>query len=327
MKTNRLVILVIAVVFLLSLNFAFAVDDNMTQSSANVDDNALEIEDTPLDEVSDDSPNSLSASDDSSANEIKTIVMGKVTKRYNGIIQYSASFYNLQGQPLKEAPVLFEVDDYADYKVQTDSNGLALLTVLISKGNHKISAFNPETYAIDSAYINVFDVITGAKDITMYYDGGNAYKVRVYDDNGNPLKAGQKVTFAIGKKTYNRKTDKNGFATLKITSNPGLYQIGVKYKDYLVVNALYVKQVLKPLTSFKNKQVKPTIKFKVKFLGKNKKNKRILVKFNKKTYKAKTNKKGIATFNLKTPKNIGKYNIVVSYKKDKATLTYTKYHI
>ncbi len=327
MKTNRLVILVIAVVFLLSLNFTFAVEDNLTQSSANADDNVLETDDTPQNELSTDSPDLVSTSDDSGTGEVKTIVMGKVTKRYNGAIQYSASFYDIYGQPLKDTPVIFEVDDYSDYKVQTDSNGLALLTVLMNKGNHKISAFNPETYVIDSAYINVFDVITGAKNINMYYDGGNTYKVRVFDDNGNPLKAGEKVTFAIGKKTYTKKTDKKGFATLKITSNPGLYQIGVKYKDYLVTNTLYVKQVLNPLTSFKNKHVKPTIKFKVKFLGKNKKNKKISVKFNKKVYKAKTNKKGIATFNLKTPKNIGKYKLVVLYKKDKATLTYTKYHI
>ena len=91
-----------------------------------------------------------------------------------------------------------------------------------------------------------------------------------------------------------------------------------------MANAVVVKHVLKPAT-FNSRIVKPTIKYKVKFLGKNKKNKLIKVKFNKKTYKAKTNKKGIAKFTLKTPKKLGKYKVVVSYKKSKHYLQYTKY--
>lgn len=252
--------------------------------------------------------------------------MGKVTKRYNGAIQYRATFFDANGNPLKNTKVVFELDDYNDYAPVTDSNGVALLTIAISNGNHKIAALNPVTYDIDSANIKVFDVITGGKDIKMYYDGGNTYKVRIFGDDGKPVKAGQKVTFAIGKKTYIKKTDKNGFAKLKITSKPGLYEMGVKYKDFVVTSILQVKQVLKPLTSFKNKKVKSKIKFKVKFLGKNKKNKKIKVKFNKKTYKSKTNKKGIATFKLNTPKKLGKYNVVTSYKKTKITSIYYKYY-
>ena len=94
------------------------------------------------------------------------------------------------------------------------------------------------------------------------------------------------------------------------------------YKDYAVVNTVLVKQVLKPLTSFKNKAAKKTFKYKVKFLGKNKKNKIIKVKFNKKTYKAKTNKKGIGKIKVKNLKK-GKYKIKTSYGKLKNTNTIT----
>ena len=54
---------------------------------------------------------------------------------------------------------------------------------------------------------------------------------------------------------------------------PGYYEFGVKYKDYVVVNTLYVKQVLKSLTSFSGKSFSSKFKYKVKYLGKNKKNK------------------------------------------------------
>ena len=320
--------LTVAVAFLLTLNFAFAADEIDNQTLGGADESPLELEDTSevLDSGQDDVVSAEVGNVGDVKNEVQSIKMGKVVKRYNGAIQYQATFFDADGNPLKNTQVVFELDDNNDYAPTTDSNGVALLTIYIGNGNHKISALNPQTGVIDSANIKVFDVVTGAKNINMYYDGGNTYKVRVFDDNGNPVKAGEKVTFAIGKKTYVKKTDKNGFAKLKISSTPGLYEMAVKYKDYVVVTRLYVKQVLKPVTTFKNKRVKPKIKFKVKFLAKNKKGKTIKVKFNKKTYKAKTNKKGIATFSLKTPKKVGRYNLVTSYKKTKVTLTYTKYY-
>jgi hypothetical protein len=327
-RKNILIVFVIAIVFLLTLNFTFAADENITQALSDIDEDAVGLEDCSQDSLNTNQEDIVSAEVDNlnGIDNVHTIEMGEVTKRYNGVIQYKATFYDNMGNPLKNTKVIFEVDDNNDYQPTTDSNGVALLTIAITNGNHKIAALNPQTGFIDSANIKVFDVVTGAKDIVMYYDGGDTCKVRVFDDNGKPVKAGEKVTFAIGKKTYTKKTDKNGFAKLKITSTPGLYQIGVKYKDFAVINTLYVKQVLKPLTTFKHKRVKSNIKYKVKFLGKNKKNKKIKVKFNKKTYKSKTNKKGIATFILKTPKKLGSYKLVTSYKKTKVSSIYSKYY-
>lgn len=328
MRFNRLLIFAIAIIFLLSLNFAFAVDENATQTVSESDDAGVELQNSPGDISADNSEDVLSAVDDSGATGIsddKTIVMGKVTKRFNGAIQYSASFYDRNGNPLKNTKVLFELDDYNDYQPTTDSNGVALLTILINNGNHKIGAFNPETSYIAYDNIKVFDVVTGGKNIKMYYDNGNTYKVRVFDDNGNPVKAGQKVTFKIGNKKYTKSTDKNGYAKLKITSKPGLYYIYATYKDFTVSNTLLVKNVIKAKTGSLGKGLSKTFKVKINYLGKNKKNKLIKVKFNKKTYKAKTNKKGVALFKIKSPKKLGKYKLVAIYKQCKVSYEYTKY--
>lgn len=158
----------------------------------------------------------------------------------------------------------------------------------------------------------------------MYYDDGNTYTVRVFDDDGKPVKAGEKVTFTIGSKKYIKKTDKNGYAKLKITSKPGAYAIKATYKDFSIANSLYVKQVIKAKTGSLGRGNLKTIKVKIKYLGKNKKNKLIKVKFNKKTYKAKTNKKGVAIFKLKGPKKLGAYKLVAIYKNSKVLYTYTK---
>ncbi|WP_407394189.1 hypothetical protein [Methanobrevibacter sp.] len=212
------------------------------------------------------------------------------------------------------------------YNTTTDSQGFAEFALPLSKGSYTLFLINPETSEVVNDTIKVFDVLKGNKDIEMYYDSGKYYKVRVYGDDGKPVGAGKKVKFAIGSKTVTKKTDKKGYAKVKITVKPGAYYIGALYKDFAVVNVLLVNQVIEPKTSYSAKVAKATIKYKVKFLGKNKKNKKITVKFNKKKYTAKTNKKGIATFTLKTPKKVGYYKLVASYKKSKVTSIYYKYY-
>lgn len=325
---NKIFILLIATIFIASIGFAFAADDNSTQIISEVDGYNVEAMDSET--FLNNNQEEVTSIENDGSDVLKDaptlIKMGKVTKRYKGAIEYQATFYGTDGNPLKNTKVYFEVDDSTDYESITDSNGVALLTVFINNGNHKIAALSTDPLALEYDNIKVFNVLTGNKNIKMYYDDGSTYKVRVFDDNGNPVKSGQKVTFAIGKKVYYKKTDKNGYAKLKIPSKPGSYAIGARYNDYVVTNTLLVKPVLKPLTSFSGKKVKKTIKYKVKFLGKNKKNKKITVKFNKKTYKAKTNKKGVATFVLKTPKKMGTYKVVTSYKKTKITSVYSKYY-
>lgn len=326
---NKILILLIAFALVLSVNSAFALDDvedNLTADSETEIVDELSSQDIL---AADENADEVSASSDAEILADEPVyVTGKVTNRYYDGVIYTATFYDNSGNILKEAPVFCGVNnpDYG-YNLDTDSNGIVKIPLTLSNGNYKLylaSAYNYDTPVIDN--IKVFNVITGNKNIKMYYDDGTTYKVRVFDDNGNPVKAGQTVTFAIGKKLYYKKTDKNGFAKLKIPSTPGSYAIGAKYKDYVVANTLLVKPVLKPLTSFSGKKVKKTIKYKVKLLGKNHKNKKITVKFNKKTYKAKTNKKGVATFIFKTPKKVGFYKVVTSYKKTKITSVYTKYY-
>ena len=144
--------------------------------------------------------------------------------------------------------------------------------------------------------------LVGGSDITMYYDGGNTYSLTVWGDYGKIVGANEIVTIKIGKKTYRVKTDANGVAKLKIEETPGKYTITATYHGAKVTNKLTVKQVitLKSATvkkSAKKLEISATLK------GKNVlKNKPVTFKFNGKTYKAKTNAKGIAKVTI--PKSI-----------------------
>lgn len=321
---NKLLVFLISLIFILSINFAFAADDNTTDLTMNVDEGIQDNELTVNDEVvlsADDSqqPKYDAVEDDSklSLETIQTIKMEGITNRLNGGICYKAIFYDSTGKPLQNTLVAFSLnDDYLHgYELVTDSDGVALLKVKLNNGNYRLNGMNYETGEMVSDNIKVFNVITGAKDVKMYYDDGTNYKVRVFDDDGNPLKAGQKVTFYINNKKVIQKTDKNGYASLKITSTPGLHTISVIYKDFVVSRNIVVKNPIKVKLGKTNKNFK--FKFTVKLLGKNKKNKLVKIKFNKKTYNAKTKKNGVALFNLKQPKKSGSYKLIVKYKKFK----------
>ena len=186
---------------------------------------------------------------------------------------------------------------------------------LTAPGHHIVeNLVENETNATTTSDVVTYSPkIINNKDLTIYYKSSTKYSVTVYGSDGK-VAPNQYVTFTIDKKTTKIKTDKNGVASLKITSKPGKYTITAKYDGVTVKNKVTVKTTL--ITSDLSKKVKKTASFKVKVLKSNGKvyaKQTVKVKFNGKTYKIKTNSKGIAT--LKIGKNIkkGKYTIKTTY--------------
>ena len=148
-----------------------------------------------------------------------------------------------------------------------------------------------------------------SKDLTSYYKKSIKFKVRVYGADGK-IAAKKYVKFTFGKKTYEIRTDKKGYATFKINKKPGQYKIIVQYDDFKVKNKIKIKSTL--ITKDLSKKAKKAGKFKVKVLnskGKAFKNQAVKIKFKGKTYKLKTNKKGIVVFNVSKNLKVGEYKI------------------
>ena len=164
--------------------------------------------------------------------------------------------------------------------------------------------------------------ITGNKNVAVDYAGGNYFSVRVVTADGHAVGAGEKVKFTINGKTTTVTTDKNGVAKIKITDLPKTYTIKTTYNGKTYTNTVKVKQVLSASkVTVKKTAKKFTLKAKLKINGKLIKGKYIKFKFNGKTYKVKTNAKGIAqkTFNKKFIKKLKKgktYTVKVTYLKD-----------
>ena len=213
-------------------------------------------------------------------------------------------------------------------------NGKATVSIPeLSEGSHNITV----TYSGDGKYSSITKssvvvkehvpvIKLTASNLNMLYTSGKYFKVRLTSD-GNAL-AGKTVKITINGKSYSRNTDKNGYASLKISLPPKTYKVKATYGNLSVNKKVVVKSIISAKNVNAKKSAK-TVKIKVtlkKVNGKYLKNKKVTLKFNKKTFKAKTNKKGVVTFTIK--KNVynklktkKKYTYQVIYAKDKVKKT------
>ena len=245
---------------------------------------------------------------------LSSIQSQDLTRAYLSPYDFTASLVDSSGSPLSNQTVSLVVNGNV-YNVTTDVNGVLKLSENLAVGRYAVTVINPNTGEETANYATIVKRITGNANINMYYGAGKSYTVRVFDDNGSVVGAGENVSFTINGKTYTRQTDSNGYASFKITLQAKTYTITVAYKGVKVSN----KVVVKPVLTAKNisKKKAKTIKFTAKLVNTNGKalnGKVIKFKFKGKTYTAKTNKKGIATVSLKNLK-VGKYTIKSVYGK------------
>lgn len=170
----------------------------------------------------------------------------------------------------------------------------------------------------------------GSKDtikcnnLNVFYAKKTTYKVKLVDSKGNPI-SGKAISFVIKNKIVGATTNSKGVAKLKIHLKPGNYVITAQYGDTTVINQIKVKNNI--ITKDKVKKYRKKGVFKIKVVdpkGKPLKKQIVKVKFNKKTYKLKTNKKGVAKFKLSKSLKKGNYKIKVKCnglsKKNKITV-------
>lgn len=184
-------------------------------------------------------------------------------------------------------------------------------------GEVKIKSKNLGVQTVDYFYENTEDNVMAkgsfnitvlpkpkikAGSLTMTDIENKNYKIRLVDAHGKPM-TGKKLTVYIDlTKLKTVKTDKNGYASVKIKGSD-VYDsnIDITYKTLKVTKNLVVKRVLKEITSFKKTNAK-SVTFQLKTFkvnGKYLTGKKVVFKFNKKTYKVKIDKKGIAKKTVK----------------------------
>ncbi|PWB88282.1 Ig-like domain repeat protein [Methanobrevibacter thaueri] len=194
------------------------------------------------------------------------------------------------------------------------------------------------TYVGDARFVGTSKVVDftvktrlACANVNMLYTSGDHYKVRL-TKNDIPL-SGKTISFTINGKKVISKTNKDGYASVKITLPPKTYAVKATYGNVTITKKVTVKSIITAKNINAKKSAK-AVKIKVTLKMVNKKylkNKKITLKFNKKTFKAKTNKKGVATFTIKNSvykklKTNKKYTYQVIYGKDnvKKTIKFKK---
>lgn len=165
--------------------------------------------------------------------------------------------------------------------------------------------------------------ILSAQNLAIQYSSSKMYMVKV-TRGGKPI-TGKIVTFNINGNIKTVKTDNKGYASVKINLPPKskAYTITAKYLGITIKNKITVKSIvvaknLKVKKTAKKLKIKVTLK---KVDNKYLKGKQVSLKFSGKTYKAKTDKKGVATFTIKNSvikklKAGKKYTYKVTYLKE-----------
>ena len=185
--------------------------------------------------------------------------------------------------------------------------------------------YNPSNTAVNITVNKIKTKLT-AKTVTTVYNVNKNLVITLKDSKGNPI-SGVKISVNLGKSRT--VTIKNGQAkvstkglvpkkyTAKITFNGN-----TKYAKSTKSVKVTVKKATPKLTA-KKKTFKKSVKTKkysvVLKTNKNKvmKKVKLTIKVNKKTYSAKTNSKGKATFKITKLTKKGKYAALVKYKGSK----------
>jgi len=239
--------------------------------------------------------------------------------------------------------VVLPEDAKGNVTVKVDGELLDTVTVKEGNADVTIPSLSAEDHTVEIAYTgdDKYEAASKTATITVAKDSTNitasdvtaTYKVNKYlvitlkDSHGNPL-ANSTVTVDLnGAKDY--VSDENGQVKVKVSNLvPKTYTAKIKFEgsdNYLGSDAT-AKVVVKkanPKITASNKMFKTTTKTKKYTItlkdntGKAIKNAKVYLKVNGKTYTAKTNSKGQATFKITKLNKKGTFKATISYKGSK----------
>ena len=168
-------------------------------------------------------------------NTIKAKDMSKVREDSK---KFSATFLKSDGNPLANKNIKFKVNGKT-YNVKTNSKGVATLSLVsLQPGTYKIISYNTDGLSVTNK-IKVYKQV-GSKLTTSTYtflkSDSKTIKVTLHNSLGYAPGKGKIVKIKINGKTYSKKTNSNGVASLKLpTLSNGVYTVKYTFEG----NAYY----------------------------------------------------------------------------------------
>ena len=296
---NKKILLLVILILFFSIGSIHANDINVT------DDATLDsVEDISIQTYDKDS-----ILDETAKNQ--TEFTSSQTSTY-GYYNVTLKDLNTSG-PLPAKQVDFTLNA-AKYSNVTDDNGVADIKLNLNPGTYTVVA----SFLGDSTHspCNITSKLTvlptvKASNVNKYYKGSAKYTATFLDNYGNPLK-NTLVKITVNGKSYSKKTNNKGIATLAMNYNPGTYRV-VAINPVTGYESATTFKILSTISSGDLKKVKgDSRKFVAKFFkssGKPLANKAVKVKVNGIVKKVKTNSKGKVKLSLNNLKK-GTYKVI-----------------
>ena len=297
------------------LNTSSDYEDNYQEqlTSDNVDavgENTLSSTSSSADSVVADSPSNNIVSADSSsiiaASKVSTKLSVTDTHYSKSSTYFDVTLKDSNGKVLANQKITLKVNKKS-YTGFTNANGVASIkTESLKVGSYTVAL----TYGGNSGYsssslskkVKVLSSAVGS-DLTKNYGYASAYKVTFWKNN--KVLANTGVTFKLNGKTYTKKTNANGVATININLAAGKYTITATnpYSKETVSHKIVVKKEGTKLTSKGKTYVPANKKYSFKVVLKSNhgallKNKKVSFTLNNTKVTSKTNAKGEAKFTI-----------------------------
>lgn len=174
-----------------------------------------------------------------------TAIKGSDYVAYEGVKNVYTVVLTVGGAPLANRLVVFKINGKTLYK-RTNANGKASIYIDENKGTYNLTyTYNGEDNINKCSGSSKITVKKGMPvKIVKYYSKvyrslkWSYFKIKVTDSRGQAL-ASQKVTFKLKGKSYVKKTDSKGIATLKIHLKKGSYKVRAIFAKTPVYNYKY----------------------------------------------------------------------------------------
>ena len=262
-----------------------------------------------------------------------TLTVSDMTTYPSSNAYFTATLKDVNGSAINGAVVSFSINSKI-INANTDVNGQAKIKISQKEGTYTVTAtFNGnDDYDPSSAQAKITvkkdSTKIVASNVNMIPKMAENYVITLKDGNGKAL-AYQKVTFKVNGKTYNKKTNSKGQATLKLKfTKSKSYKITINFKATNKYKASKVTKTIKVKYSSKTSKLtvpKVTITPKTSKSytvtlsdgnGKGIAKQKVTVKINGKTYTKMTNSKGKVTVKVKFS-SLKTYKVTASYKGSK----------
>ena len=189
------------------------------------------------------------------------------------------------------------IDGFASLRLTNLNIGLYNVRISLDDSLYEFDDLE-KNFTIDSRR-----TIISLDNIQTVYQSGKEYKIRLTDEEGNPL-GGRVLEYTLNDSTNALLTDENGEAYLNISLKTGSYKLNVRFlgeKLYIASNGSSTITVKTSVTPQYSNYTYGS-KYSVKFLGKDSnplKNTSVSIVFAGKTYNVKTDSSGVAKIDVK----------------------------